>query len=524
MKRRSMLALAAGVPVAALLPGVGTADPTGMSNDLSQFTDAQRNELHQHAVEVWRSLEAMVDPSSGMIADNIVGDLSTAASYTSPTNLGCQMWSTIAARELGLISRGQARQRIRRTLTALTTLERHRWSGQFYNWYDPATGAKLTEWPEDGSPIHPFLSSVDNGWLAAALMIVANDDPALARPANAILSGMNFKFYYDPYARGADFGAGLCRGGFWPEEPPNGGVEDNYGGKGPDVWYTGHHYGTHNSETRIVSYVGIALGQIPIEHYFAVWRTQEAGCDWSWQEMKPVGDYHDYLGINVFEGAYRYRDIQFVPSWGGSMFEALMPDLVIPETSWAPTSWGRNHPAFVRGQIEHGLHDAGYGHWGFSPSSDPFAGYREYGVDAMGIDTDGYTSDRERTTVDFGFEGCPGREPQPDPTSYGDGVVTPHAVYLALPYAPEESVAQLRRLRQEFDAHGPGGLYDAIAVGSGTVAARYLALDQGMIMGALGNLLGDNIIRRRFTKGAVTRRLKPALRLETFNVPAEQTL
>ena len=38
----------------------------------------------------------------------------------------------------------------------------------FYNWYDPASGTKLTTWPVDGSPVHPFLSSVDNGWMAAA--------------------------------------------------------------------------------------------------------------------------------------------------------------------------------------------------------------------------------------------------------------------------------------------------------------------------------------------------------------------
>jgi hypothetical protein len=38
-------------------------------------------------------------------------------------------------------------------------------SGQFYNWYDHTTGAKLTKWPDPGHD--PILSSVDNGWLAA---------------------------------------------------------------------------------------------------------------------------------------------------------------------------------------------------------------------------------------------------------------------------------------------------------------------------------------------------------------------
>ncbi|GLY20302.1 glucoamylase family protein [Micromonospora sp. NBRC 101691] len=513
MKRRSVLTLAAGASAALLVPSGATAAPAGRSGD------SDRRLLLRYAADTWRSMTALVDPGTGLPADNIDGDLSTASRsrYTSPTNIGCLIWSAVAARELGLVSRGEARRRIRAALDTLARLERHPYSGMFYNWYDPANGQLLRTWPIDGSTVHPFLSSVDNGWLAAALMVVGNDDPALRASAGRILAGMDFGFYYDANARGADFGAGLLRGGFWPDRPPNGGVEDNYRGRGPNVWYTGHHYGTLNSETRIGSYVAIALGQVPREHYFAMWRTFEPNCDWSWQEMKPVGEYTEHLGIRVFEGAYRHRGRQYVPSWGGSMFEALMPDMLVPEARWAPDSWGRNHPVFVQGQIDHGLHEAGYGHWGFSPSSDPAGGYREYGVDPMGLDTDGYTSDQERTRVNLGFDGC--RPADPLPTVYGDGVVTPHAVFLALPYAPGEAVDQLARLRADFDCYGPGGFHDAVAVRSGAVAHRYLALDQGMVLGALGNLLGGDALRRRFAAGPATERLRPLLGIEEFAVP-----
>ena len=37
----------------------------------------------------------------------------------------------------------------------------------------------LTIWPPTGKPLYPFLSSVDNGWLATALMMVANAMPQL---------------------------------------------------------------------------------------------------------------------------------------------------------------------------------------------------------------------------------------------------------------------------------------------------------------------------------------------------------
>ena len=44
--------------------------------------------------------------------------------------------------------------------------------------------------------------------------------------------------------------------------------------------------------------------------------------------------------VKVFEGTYDYRGVRIVPSWGGSMFEALMVPLFVPEDAWAPRSWG----------------------------------------------------------------------------------------------------------------------------------------------------------------------------------------
>ena len=60
-------------------------------------------------------------------------------------------------------------------------MERHGPSGMFYTWYDEATGAKLTAFP-NGDPVDPFLSTVDNGWFAAALMVVRTADPSLRKP------------------------------------------------------------------------------------------------------------------------------------------------------------------------------------------------------------------------------------------------------------------------------------------------------------------------------------------------------
>ncbi|MEV0589045.1 glucoamylase family protein [Nonomuraea sp. NPDC050310] len=489
---------------------------TTLSAQPAAARPGDRATLLKYAKDTWTSLAAMVDPGTGLPSDKITGDLRTRVKVTSPTNIGAYLWSTLTARDLGLISPGDAQRRARKVLDALERMERHAPTGQFWNWYDPATLQVVRTWPDNGTVVHPFASSVDNGWLATALMMVRTALPAHAARADRLARSMNFAAYYDPAAR-PDAGTGLLRGGFWPEPPPGQcSVESDYAGTGVKVHSTCHHYGSPG-ETRIGTYVGIALGQIPREHYYGLYRTfPDAGCDWAWQDQKPVGSWKEYLGVKVWEGTYGYRGLRFVPNWGGSMFEELMPDLVVPESAWAPKSWGRNHPVFVKGQIQHGLDDAKYGYWGFSPSNDPHGGYREYGVDPMGLDAAGYTTDRERTTTDPGYEGC--RPAQPEPAAYGDGVVTPHASFLALPYAKKAALANLAKLRGNFDAYGPGGFYDAVAVRSGVVSRWYLALDQGMVMAALGNELASGNMRRYFGRPDVEASLRPVMEPEEWEV------
>jgi hypothetical protein len=492
--------------------------------------DSTRQVLRGYLVDTWSSFEAMVDPGTGLPADNVGGDLApgSRSTYTSPTNIGAYLWATVVARDSGLISKREAHHRMAQTVDTVATLERHEQSGQFFNWYDPATGATLTTWPENGNPVYPFASSVDNGWLATGLLVAARADRRVAKAADRIREAMDFGFYYNP-AEGvrkdpADTSTpvgGQIRGGFWVEPPGDGtcSTPGNYRG-GPDVHYTCHHYGAFNTEPRMASYLGIAAGQIPRRHYFGTERTFPPTCDWSWTETKPSGQWRNYLGVDVFEGTLPYRGMHVVPTWGGSMFEALMVPLFVPEETWGKKSWGVNHPLYVRAQIEHGLDEADYGYWGFSPSNNPDGGYREYGVDALGMDGAGYTSDQERTDWDQPYEGCPDRAGEGAPTSYGEGVVTPHASFLALRYAPRAALANLTKMRQNFDVYGPGGFYDAVEVRSGTVSRKYLALDQGMIIAALGNALTGDDLRDYVSRGALERKLHPLMAMERFTSQA----
>jgi hypothetical protein len=474
------------------------ANPAAVS--LAQLQPAQQDTLLRYARDTWASLVAMTDPKSGLPADSLNAD-GTASVQTSTTNIGAYLWSTLVVDQLGIISHAEAVSRLDRTLTTLAKMKRDKLSGQFYNWYDHGTGKTLTDWPPTGAPLTPILSSVDNGWLATGLHVVATSVPEVSVKAKALFDSMHFGFYYRPaanriafyYAPGASLPPGFDRS--------------------PCC------YDTIVSESRIASYIGIATGEIPAKEYFGSWRTFPATCDWSWTETQAVGFTRTYLGVNVFEGAYQYDGMRIVPGWGGSMFEALMPALFVPEEQWGPNSWAINHPLTVAAQIHHGLVDAGYGYWGFSPSNTPEGGYAAYGVDAIGMNPDGYASNEDNTFVDHGFGTCPGREAKPDPapSAYTNGVVTPHASFLALGLAPDASLANLAALEKNFAIYGEWGFRDSVNVGTGRVSDSYLSLDQGIIMAAIGNELNHDMLQRAFATPQFQAALQPVISIEQFN-------
>ena len=172
--------------------------------------------------------------------------------YTSPTNIGAYIWSTLAARDIGIIKPEEARERIAQTLA-----RRQRWSatsraGSFTTGTIRRPAQKLTTWPANGStrlsvPVQRRQRLAGDG----------PDDGEQRRAAatrarhEAIVDEMDFGFYYDP-------AAGLLRGGFWDAPPPGARSQGNYRGRGPNVFYTCHHYGSLNTEPRIASYIAIA--------------------------------------------------------------------------------------------------------------------------------------------------------------------------------------------------------------------------------------------------------------------------
>lgn len=239
----------------------------------------------------------------------------------------------------------------------------------------------------------------------------------------------------------------------------------------------------------MASYLGIADGSLPTDHYWHLMRTLLPGAG---QEQEPQGEYVEIDGVRVWEGHYTYRGRKLVPTWGGSMFEALMVPLFVPETEWSPRSWGTTHRRYVRSQIEHGLIEEDYGYWGFSPASIPAGGYREYGVDGIGMQEEGYNS---------------------------LGVVTPHASFLALPQAPAEALTNLRALDRAFGAYDDRyGFRDSVDVTTGRVSDFVLALDQGMITAAIAQHLHPGLLQTPFRTAGFHTRVRPLLGKERFSL------
>lgn len=117
------------------------------------------------ARRTWRFFETFVTADEHHLPpDNFQDDPSPVVAHrTSPTNMGLYLLSVVSANDFGWIGRVDALERIENTLRTMERLPRHR--GHFYNWYDTQSLAILQP---------AYVSSVDSGNLAGHLLTLAN--------------------------------------------------------------------------------------------------------------------------------------------------------------------------------------------------------------------------------------------------------------------------------------------------------------------------------------------------------------
>jgi Putative glucoamylase len=511
--RKASALVAAGV-LAVALGTPASASASAPSAGRPALSPAQRSVLHGIARDTWRFYAADVDPVTHLPLDNL-GPGFTRGAYTSAANVGVYLWAVVSARDLGLIDTARAVELARATLTEVGTLERY--DGFLYQWYDTSNGAVLKN-PGQGDCTETipaqdncwFISAVDNGWYASGLIEVRQALAQLRGLADRLLAPMDFSIFYDARAQtGCNTNASL------PGDPATGQM---YGGYYVDQGPAGYHNGALYSDPRIAIYLGMGRHQMPGDVWWRTWRTLppkrcQTDPDFSTQGQWPVpGYWQTYTDpqsgrrFDVWEGHYEYPGsaLTFVPTYGGGMFEGLMANLVVPETTWGPHSFGLDDQRWAQVQIRYATQVLHYPVWGMSPSStaDDTGGYGSFGVEGLAFAAGQRLAQGLCTTCD------------------PESVVSPHASAIALPVVPQQAYANLQALRADFPGiySSDGGFYDAVNPRTGTVGHRRLVLDQSMIMAALDDALNGGALQRRFARDPESWAAREYLGIERMSI------
>ena len=213
---------------------------------------------------------------------------------------------------------------------------------------------------------------------------------------------------------------------------------------------TRSHYDLLASEARQASFVAIAKGDVPQKHWFQLGRaTVKAG------------------------------DSYTLVSWSGTMFEYLMPLLVMQ--SYSDTLLAEALVVAVREQIEYGRKYRVP--WGISECAFSALNVQlNYQYQAFGVPSLGLKRGLAR-----------------------DLVIAPYATFLALMVNPAEACENLKALAK-LGLNGTYGMYEAIDFTpdrvsrdlDGSIVRMYMAHHLGMSLLSLDNYLHNNTMRRRF--------------------------
>ena len=209
------------------------------------------------------------------------------------------------------------------------------------------------------------------------------------------------------------------------------------------------------SEARLASFIAIAKGDVPLAHWFKLGRP-----------LTPVG--HGSALI----------------SWSGSMFEYLMPALVMG--SPADSLLNHTYQQVVIRQIEYGNERSVP--WGISESA----------FDARDIDL----------TYQYSSFGVPGLGLKRGLSE--DLVIAPYATALAAMVDPSAAIQNFERLTRE-GALGVLGFYESLDYTSSrlqegqrvAIVRAYMAHHQGMFLVSLANTLNGGEMRTRFHESPI---------------------
>lgn len=396
----------------------------------------ERSVAMEYARLHWQYFDTFANASTHWLApDNFQEDPKPeTAMRVSPTNIGLQLLSTVSACDLGFITAEDMARRLELAFRALERMRRFR--GHFYNWYDL----------HDLRVLEPaYISTVDSGNLCGHLIAVrracremAVDGElaprlrAIADRAHDFAMEMDFRFLFDRSRKLFSIGYQQSAHALDPS-----------------------YYDLLASEARLASFVAIAKDDVPVEHWFRLGRTL----------TRATGE-------------------TALVSWSGSMFEYLMPALVM--RSFPFTVLGATYESAVRRQIAYGA---------------------ERGV-PWGVSESAYNLRDRHLTYQYRAFGVPDLALKRGLGS--DLVIAPYASALALMVEPSPAMANLGA-EEQLGALGPYGFRDAIDYTRPDPGERfalvknYMAHHIGMSLVALTNVLTGHVWQRRFHEDPLIR-------------------
>ncbi|MBR6740762.1 MAG: hypothetical protein IKM04_06830 [Clostridia bacterium] len=406
------------------------------------LTDKDRKHLRKCAQNMWRYFEDNCTEDNNFLPPDNYQEhpLKVCAELTSPTNIGFALLSAVA---VDLLKLANGINIIRNIIKNLSVIEKK--DGMLYNWYN----IKNLE------PLYPYyVSSVDCGNLAGALIITSEylsksyprECKETIEEIQKLYSEMDFGMLYDKK-----------RKLFFITDAEDSG-----------------HYDMLASEARLLSYIAIAKRDVPVKHWSVLSRR--------------MSKKNGYSGL---------------VSWGGSLFEFLMPDIYMP--SYRNSLLCESGKFAVHCQrlrsLPWGISESGY----YSFDRELKYQYKGHGVAAAGVKN--------------GLE--------------KELVISPYSTFLALSSEPRKAMANLYMLDKCFPK-GRYGLYEAydltavrLPEGEAYMPVRsFMAHHLGMSLCSVANRLtadgsGLGILQRLFYSKTEMAAYKSLL---TERIPLQQRI
>ncbi len=409
--------------------------PYAASLSTAENVKIQDNESNKVMRDIWRYFEDfLVEKYNYLPPDNYQENpMIGCAPRTSPTNIGLTLLTILGAYDMSFINEERFLTMIDNTLTSIESLGKYR--GHLFNWYD-ITNKK---------PLYPkYISTVDNGNFICCIYTLKNalkefsqnKAKELEERLHNIIEETDFTILFNKKRK-------LFHIGFDVENQE---LSKSF-------------YDLYASESRLTSYYAIASGQIEHEH---------------WSKLgRPLVIQGGTVGIK---------------SWSGTMFEYLMPNLLLPVkksslsdemisfTIQAQINSVKKMTSIIneeRADMPWGISESCY----FLLGKDLAYQYKAFGSEVLAINKDS----------------------SPD----NEIIVSPYSTFLSMPYSYKDAVKNLNLL-SEYDSKGKYGYYESIEFRRSSdkytpqTVSTFMVHHMGMSFLSLLNIKKDNIMKKRF--------------------------